>query len=258
MPRWLVCALAVGCAWPTMVVLRSRGDLALAGPSAAAQVLVVGAGLLLVVAAAASRGESAVRLRLLAAGVAAWLAAEWASPAAPGALAFTAGLAATGLALPLVLAGALPVARSSAIAAAAGALVLGPLSAMAVDPRDVGCFGCPARSARRRRERRARGLAVAPRRLAVASGLCRRRRAPYPRRAARHAHRPPRRPAGRGPRDRLRLRHRGGIVDAAARRDRRARRAHRASRRRRRARGDRHGQSSQAAAAALRAARGAR
>ena len=144
MPRWLVCALAAGCAWPTIVVLRSRGDVALAGPSPVAHVLAIGAGLLLVLAAAASRGHSAVRPRLLAAAGGAWLATEWASPAMPGALLFTAGLAATGLAIPLVLAAALPVARPAAVVAGTGALLMGPLSAMAVDPRDVGCSGCPA------------------------------------------------------------------------------------------------------------------
>jgi signal transduction histidine kinase len=143
MPRWLLCTVAAGCAWPTIVVLRTSGELSLAGPSLAAHVLTVGAGLLLVLAAAVAHADSPVRPRLLAAAAAAWLAAEWASPAAPGALVFTVGLAATGLALPLVLA-MLPDARPAALVAGGGALLLGPLAAMAVDPRDVGCSDCPA------------------------------------------------------------------------------------------------------------------
>ena len=148
MPRWLVCALAAGCAWPTIVVLQARGDAALAGPSAAAQALSVGAGLALVLAAASVRGLRAVRPRLLAAAGGAWLAAEWASPAAPGALLFTAGLVATGLALPFVLAATLPLvpraaAAATLAAAAAGGLLQGVAPAIAADPRTVGCSDCP-------------------------------------------------------------------------------------------------------------------
>ena len=150
MPRWLVCVLAAGCAWPTLSVLRSRGDFALAGPAPVAHVLAVGAGLLLVLAAADTRTVPAIRPRLLAAAGAAWLAAEWASPAAPGALVFTAGLVATGLTLPLVLAATLPVAGDVRWAmvgtlaiSAGGALLQGPLAALAADPRELGCSGCP-------------------------------------------------------------------------------------------------------------------
>jgi signal transduction histidine kinase len=148
MPRWLVCALAAGCAWPAIVALSARGDVALAGPSAAAQALSVSAGLALVLAAASVRGLRVVRPRLLAAAGAAWLAAEWASPGAPDALLFTAGLAATGLALPLVLAATLPLtprwaAAATLAAATAGGLLQGALPAIAADPRAVGCSDCP-------------------------------------------------------------------------------------------------------------------
>src|SRR4051794_1237824 len=148
MPRWLVCALAAGFAAPAIVVLRSRGDVSLAGPSVAAEALSVGAGLALVLAAASARDARVVRPRLLAAAGAAWLAAEWASPGAPGALVFTAGLAATGLALPLVLAATLPLAprRAAAatlVAAGVGGLLQGVLPAVAADPRAVGCSDCP-------------------------------------------------------------------------------------------------------------------
>src|SRR4051795_6059734 len=102
MPRRLACALAAACALPTIAILRAGGDVALAGPSAIAQALTVGAGLALAIAAAF--GGAPVRPTLLAAAAAAWLAAEWANPEAPGALLFTTGLIATGLALPLLLA----------------------------------------------------------------------------------------------------------------------------------------------------------
>src|SRR4051794_32819504 len=141
MPRWLACALAAACALPTIAILRVGGDVALAGESPFAHVLTVGAGLALALAAAFSRAP--VRPRWLAAAAAAWPAAEWANPEAPGALLFSAGLVATGLTLPLVLAATLPAIRWAAVAGA-GWLALGPLTALAVDPRDSGCTGCPA------------------------------------------------------------------------------------------------------------------
>ena len=125
MPRWVLCLPAAACAGPTIAVLRTEGELSLAGPSPAAQGLVVVAGLALI---------ATLDLRLAAAG-AAWLAAEWASPAAPNALIFSAGILATGLALPLIVLRA-PVAAAFA---GAGALLLGPLSA---DPGSV-CAQCP-------------------------------------------------------------------------------------------------------------------
>src|SRR4051794_32837087 len=140
MPRWLASALAAACAVPTIAILRSGGDVSLPGPSPLAQALTVGAGLSLSLAAAWA--FSPVRPRLVAAAAAAWLAALWANPEAPGALLFTAGLAATGLALPLLLAATLP-ARRQALLAVPGALALGPLAALVADPRDSGCTGCP-------------------------------------------------------------------------------------------------------------------
>jgi signal transduction histidine kinase len=152
MPRWVVCALAAVCVVPTIVVLRARGDVALAGPAPAAGVLSVAAGVLLVVVAALARRAGEIQPRLFAAAGAAWLAAEWVNPGAPGALIFTAGLVATGLALPLVLAAALHGARvghgnrlaGAAVGAAAAAWLLqGPLVALVVDPRPAGCTDCP-------------------------------------------------------------------------------------------------------------------
>ena len=73
----------------TANVLRLRADVSFAGPSVAAQALEIAAGAaLIVVGGAAGRGGE--RWLLPAAG-AGWLIAEWASPAAPGAAAFTAG-----------------------------------------------------------------------------------------------------------------------------------------------------------------------
>src|SRR5215472_9195214 len=86
----------------TVNVLRLRGEVSLAGPSVAAQVLDIAAGAALIMAgAAAGRGRG--RWLLPAAG-AAWLAAEWANPAIPGAVLFTVGLVAFLAPLPFVLA----------------------------------------------------------------------------------------------------------------------------------------------------------
>jgi signal transduction histidine kinase len=125
MSRRLLCLLAVACAGPAIAVLHDRGDASLAGPSIAAQGLVIVAGLSLV----------ATLDPWLAGAGAAWLAAEWASPAAPNALLFGAGLAATGLTLPLLV-------RPPLVAglAGAGALLLGPLGE---DPGAGGCSSCP-------------------------------------------------------------------------------------------------------------------
>jgi signal transduction histidine kinase len=93
-------AVAAVLAGVTANVLRLRGEVSLAGPSVAAQVLDVAAGAALIIAGAtAGRGKW-----LLAAAGAAWLAAEWANPAAPGAVLFTVGLIAFLAPLPLVLA----------------------------------------------------------------------------------------------------------------------------------------------------------
>ncbi len=150
MAHRLAWMLAAAAAAPTVVVMRERGDVALAGPSLWAQALALGAGLVLVVAAAASRDDRAIRRWMLAAGGAAWLAAEWANPGAPGALAFTVGLMATGLALPLVLGAVLSsmaAGRRLGVAAlgiaAGGAALQGPLAALAADPRGAGCTDCP-------------------------------------------------------------------------------------------------------------------
>jgi signal transduction histidine kinase len=150
MPRWLVLTLAGACAIPTVVVLGAGGDVALAGPSRWSQALAVGAGLALVAAAAAAQDDRSVGRGMLAAAGSAWLAAEWANPAAPGALVFSAGLIATGLTLPLVLAatragaGAVRgLAAGALVLAAGGAALQGPMAALAADPRDAGCPDCP-------------------------------------------------------------------------------------------------------------------
>jgi signal transduction histidine kinase len=151
----------------TVNVLRLRGDVSLAGPSVAAQVLDIVAGAALIVAGAAY-GRGRGRWLLPAAG-AAWLAAEWANPAAPGAVPFTVGLVAFLAPLPLVLAsrwqrplregspapapsrwrqplmGAGPaVLLAAAVLLGVVATILtGPLAAAAASPRDAGCTDCP-------------------------------------------------------------------------------------------------------------------
>ena len=158
-------AVAAVLAGVTVSVLRLRGEVSLAGPSVAAQVLDVAAGAALILAgAAAGRGKW-----LLPLAGAAWLAAEWANPAGPGAVLFTVGLVAFLAPLPLVLAsrwrqplpddspagparrwqrpfpdGAPGVLLAAAVLLGAVAAVLtGPLVAAAVSPRDVGCTDCP-------------------------------------------------------------------------------------------------------------------
>ena len=145
---WAVVAAVL--AGVTANVLRLRADVSLAGPSVAAQAPEIAAGAaLIVVGGTAGRGRD--RWLLPAAG-ASWLIAEWASPAAPGAAALTAGLIAVLAALPLVLASrwrhrpsvqalALLLALS-VLLAVAGAVIGGPLAASAANPRDVGCTDC--------------------------------------------------------------------------------------------------------------------
>jgi signal transduction histidine kinase len=170
LPWAVVAAVLAGV---TINVLRLRGEVSLAGPSVAAQVLDVAAGAALILAAAAAR-----RGRwLLAAAGAAWLAAEWANPAAPGAVPFTVGLVVFLAPLPLALAsrwrplagagpvrqhpllergpaalpsrwrdqltGSAPLLAVAVLLGAAAAALAGPLAAMAASPRDAGCTDCP-------------------------------------------------------------------------------------------------------------------
>jgi signal transduction histidine kinase len=148
--QWAVVAAVLSGV--TVNVLRLRGDVSLAGPSVPAQALAVVAGAALIIAGGAG-GQGRVRWFLPAAG-AAWLAAEWASPAAPGAVVFTVGLIVIMAPLPLVLAarrqhrsvaaGATALLALAVLCGLAGALLSGPLAATAASPRDVGCTDCPA------------------------------------------------------------------------------------------------------------------
>jgi signal transduction histidine kinase len=158
-------AVAAVLSGVTVNVLRLRGEVSLAGPSVAAQVLDVAAGAALILAgAAAGRGKW-----LLTAAGTTWLAAEWANPAAPGAVLFTVGLVAFLAPLPLVLASrwrrplpdggpAGPASRgqrplpgkgpavllaTAVLLGAAAAVLTGPLAAAVASPRDAGCTDCP-------------------------------------------------------------------------------------------------------------------
>jgi signal transduction histidine kinase len=133
----------------TANVLRSRAEVSFAGPSVAAQALEIGAGAALIVVGGTA-GQGPGRWLLPGAG-AAWLTTEWASPGAPDAVAFTAGLVAVLAASPLVLASRwrLPVTRGPAVLlvlavllALAGAVISGPLASAAAGPRDGGCTDC--------------------------------------------------------------------------------------------------------------------
>jgi signal transduction histidine kinase len=149
----------------TINVLRAGGPVSLAGPSVAAEALEVAAGVALILAGGIA-GRHRNRWLLPAAG-ACWLVAEWANPAGPGAVAFTAGLVTVMTSLPLVLAcrwrrlsgtstspasgpaGAraslvLPVLLGLAVLlATAGAMAGGGVSAIAASPSDAGCTDCP-------------------------------------------------------------------------------------------------------------------
>jgi signal transduction histidine kinase len=137
----------------TVNVLRLRGDVSLAGPSIPAAVLEVAAGIAMLVAAGV--GYRGGRRWLLAAAGAAWLSAEWASPAAPDAAALTVGLIVVLAPLPLVLASRMTELRDATrvelafaslalVLAAAAALLSGPAAAAAAAPRDGGCADCAA------------------------------------------------------------------------------------------------------------------
>jgi signal transduction histidine kinase len=145
---WVVVAAVLSGV--TVNVLRLRGDVSLAGPSVAAQALEIAAGAALIVAGGAC-GRGRDRWLLAGAG-AGWLVAEWASPAAPGAVAFTVGLIAVISPLPLVLAArwrrpptaarlAAPLGLAVLLALTA-AVLTGPLAAAAASPRDAGCTDC--------------------------------------------------------------------------------------------------------------------
>ena len=142
LPWAVVAAVLAGV---TANVLRLRGEVSLAGPSVAAQALDVAAGSALIIAGAAGgRGRW-----LLAAAGTAWLAAEWANPAAPGAVLFTVGLVAFLAPLPLVLAsrsrhpsvdsGPAVLLATAVLLSAAAAVLTGPLVSAAASPRDAGC-----------------------------------------------------------------------------------------------------------------------
>ena len=176
-------AVAAVLAGVTANVVRLRGEVSLAGPSVAGQVLDVAAGAALVLAGAAGgRGRW-----LLAAAGAAWLAAEWANPAAPGAVLFTVGLVVFLAPLPLVLASRWrrpladggPVVQASrwqrlflgggpgvllataVLLGAVAAVLTGPLVSAAASPRDAGCTDCP------------RDLIAAAHDVALGTGLAR-------------------------------------------------------------------------------------
>ena len=146
LPWAVVAAVLAGV---TANVLRLRGEVSLAGPLVAAQALDVAAGSALIIAGAAGgRGRW-----LLAAAGSAWLAAEWANPAAPGAVLFTMGLVAFLAPLPLVLAsrwrhpsvdsGPAVLLATAVLLSAAAAVLTGPLVSAAASPRDAGCTDCP-------------------------------------------------------------------------------------------------------------------
>lgn len=141
---WLALAAILGGV--TATVLHARGEVSLAGHSGWWQVVEIAGGAGCMVGAGVAPGGSK-RWALVAAG-ASWLAAEWANPAAPGALIFTVGLASASLTLPFVLlhyrSGPAPVGWAMVGLASVGAVLSGPLTAAAASPRDAGCTSCPA------------------------------------------------------------------------------------------------------------------
>jgi signal transduction histidine kinase len=158
-------AVAAVLSGVTVNVLRLRGEVSLAGPSVAAQVLDVAAG----PRSSLPVPRPAAAKWLLPAAGTTWLAAEWANPAAPGAVLFTVGLVAFLAPLPLVLASRwrhpLPDGGPAVLASrwqrlllgkgpgvllatavllgVAAAVLTGPLAAAVASPRDAGCTDCP-------------------------------------------------------------------------------------------------------------------
>jgi signal transduction histidine kinase len=143
-------ALAAGLAAGSGAVLHQGGELSLAGPDGAAQVLAVLAGAVLVLVPGVLPAGTPGALALAAAG-ALWLVAEWANPVTSGSVPFTAGLLATGGFVPVLLVGGLPPAlgrggtlrRLAVLAAAVSAGLSGLVHTILVDPRVTGCPACP-------------------------------------------------------------------------------------------------------------------
>ena len=132
-PGW---SLAGDAGWPLAIELSAALALAVAG-------MVV-----------RERGPNARSGVLLIAAAAAWLAAEWNSPAAPGAIVFTIALLCGALAPSLVAHGAIvhgrgrlatPPERVAVVASyVSGGLMLGLAGAVVTDVRAQGCGSCPA------------------------------------------------------------------------------------------------------------------
>ena len=140
-----VLALDAAAAATAVSARAAEPTLTLAGPGAGPVVL-----LLAVAAALAGVGAAAWHRRprsatgpLLLCASATWSAAQLATPAAPSAVLFTAGLA-LGAATPAAIALALvPDRRAGAALALASAGLLGVLSALVFDPPANDCTGCP-------------------------------------------------------------------------------------------------------------------
>ena len=156
--RWAGVAVAAALAVITVEMTRSRSGSALEAPSTAGAAVVILPCLALVVVGAITWGrrlESVVAASLVGAGLA-WALADWSSPAAPGAVGFTAGLI---VSLGFVPALAAAVARHPDTSPDRGVVALravlaagfvaavglaGALPAVLSDPRAAGCVDCPA------------------------------------------------------------------------------------------------------------------
>jgi signal transduction histidine kinase len=143
----IAAALALDAAAAAAAVSTRAAEptLTLAGPRPAAVVLLLAVATALAAAGAAAwwrRSRSSTGPLLLCAS-ATWSAAQLATPAAPSAALFTAGLA-LGAATPAAIALALvPDRRAGALLAVASAGLLGVLSALVFDPAANDCAGCP-------------------------------------------------------------------------------------------------------------------
>jgi signal transduction histidine kinase len=141
----LLIAGSAAAAAAAAAVRAADADQTIAGRGAGPLVLLVAVAVALSAAGAVTwnrRPDSAVGALLLC-GAVAWCAAQLASPAAPSAVLFTAGLA-FGTAAPAVIALAiLPERRGGALLAVAAVGLLGVISALLFDPRATGCTECP-------------------------------------------------------------------------------------------------------------------
>jgi signal transduction histidine kinase len=142
--RWLWLGAWGLIAVAVVAAVNAEPGFALARSPGAIWLEVAASGLVTVAGLAVMPRARATGVLLCLAG-SAWLLAECNTPGAPGAIAFTAGIALSPAAPALVAHAALPrgAARLAGLLYASGLGVLGLVTALADDPRGRGCTACP-------------------------------------------------------------------------------------------------------------------